>query len=152
MLVHRQRSWTRISAAAFVCYRWDGRRARLYVHLRAGTYNQESLVDVVKQLRRHFRGEKVLLLWDGLSGHKSKLMNAHLERQRSWLKVERLPAYAPDLNPVEGVWANLKGRELANRCDLETSDTVAAAQSGIARIRSAQHLLVGFLAHAGLSF
>jgi hypothetical protein len=28
--------------------------------------------------------------------------------------VERLPAYAPELNPVEGLWSSLKGVELAN--------------------------------------
>ena len=152
VLVHRQRSWTRISAAAFICYRWDGSRARLYVHLRPGSYNEESLIEVLKDLRRHFRGQKVILLWDGLSGHKSTLMRAHLAEQLSWLTVERLPAYAPDLNPVEGLWSNVKGRELANRCDLETADTVAAARTGIARVRSNQQLLFSFLHHAGLSF
>lgn len=151
VLVHRQRSWTRISAAAFTCYRWDGGRARLYVSLRPGSYNEESLIEVLKDLRRHFRGGKVLLIWDGLSGHWSKLMREHIDQQRSWLTVARLPAYAPDLNPVEGVWANLKGRELANRCDLETVETVAAAKTGIARIRSNRQLLFSFLAHAGLS-
>ncbi len=130
VLVHRQRNWTRISAAAFVCYRWDGRRARLYVHLRPGSYNEESLIDVLKDLRRHFRGEKVLLLWDGLSSHQSKLMRSYLEGQNSWLTAERLPAYAPDLNPAEGLWANLKARELANRCDLEIADTVGACTAG----------------------
>jgi hypothetical protein len=35
-------------------------------------------------------------------------MRAHLEQQRGWLTVERLPAYAPELNPVEYLWANLK--------------------------------------------
>ena len=151
VLVHRQRSWTRISAAAFTCYRWDGSRARFYVHLRSGSYNEESLIEVLKDLRRHFRGQKAILIWDGLSGHKSKLMLAHLEQQRRWLTVERLPAYAPDLNPVEGFWANLKGRELANRCDLETADTVAAARAGITRVRSNQQLLFSFLRHAGFS-
>jgi transposase len=35
---------------------------------------------------------------------------------RDWLEPEFLPAYAPELNPVEGVRANLKGGELANLC------------------------------------
>ena len=41
-------------------------------------------------------------------------MQAYLRAQRSWLTVERLPGYAPDLNPVELLWGNVKGRELAN--------------------------------------
>ena len=41
-------------------------------------------------------------------------MRSFLATQRDWLVVERLPGYAPDLNPVEQVWSNLKGNELAN--------------------------------------
>jgi transposase len=78
-------------------------------------------------------------------------MRSYLEQQAEWLTVERLPAYAPELNPSEGLWANLKGRELANRCDLEIAATVAAAEAGIQRVRSNQQLLFGFLCQTGLS-
>jgi transposase len=37
-------------------------------------------------------------------------MRAFLAIQRDWLVVERLPAYAPDLNPVEALWFNLRAR------------------------------------------
>jgi transposase len=43
-------------------------------------------------------------------------MREFLAKQGPWLQVARLPAYAPELNPAQGLWANLKGRELANRC------------------------------------
>ena len=43
-------------------------------------------------------------------------MLAHLASQRHWLTAERLPGYAPDLNPVESIFGNVKGRELANHC------------------------------------
>jgi len=152
VLRHRQRHWQRISAAAALCYRWDGGRARLYFHLRPDSYNDLGLIDFLHQLRRAFRGQAVLLLWDGLSGHRSKVMQAFLATQSRWLEVERLPAYAPDLNPAEGLWANLKGRELANRCDLEVSHSVAAAHRGVRRIRGNQQLLFGFLRQTGLSF
>jgi transposase len=33
---------------------------------------------------------------------------------QAWLRVFRLPAYAPDLNPVEGIWSVLKRGVLAN--------------------------------------
>jgi transposase len=65
--------------------------------------------------------------------------------------VERLPAYAPELNSVEGLWANLNGAELANY----TADTLAEvadqAQRGIQRVCASDSLVVGFLAHTGLS-
>jgi acyl-CoA synthetase (AMP-forming)/AMP-acid ligase II len=47
------------------------------------------------------RIDKATLLWDGLPAHRSHAMGAWLGRQRSWLVVEPLPGYAPELNPVE---------------------------------------------------
>jgi putative transposase len=61
-------------------------------------------------------GQKAILLWDGLPAHKSRVMKEYLLQQRNWLRVERLPGYAPDLNPVEMLWGKIKGQELANRC------------------------------------
>jgi DDE superfamily endonuclease len=66
------------------------------------------------QLRAFLGGQKATLVWDGLPAHRSLAMRHWLGCQRSWLVVEPLPGYAPDLNPVEGLWANLKGTELAN--------------------------------------
>jgi hypothetical protein len=131
VLVHRHGNWQRISVAAAVCYRWDGQRARLYFDLRPGSYNDQGLIEFLRNVRRHFRGQRVLLLWDGLAAHRSRAMHDYLASQAHWLlQVERLPAYAPELNPVEGLWANLKGTELANRCDLQINQTIDAAQSG----------------------
>ena len=62
-------------------------------------------------------------------------MRAWLGRQRSWLAVEPLPAYAPELNPVEAVWSSLKGVELANLAGEGLDDVIAAAERGIHRIR-----------------
>ena len=76
------------------------------------------------------------MLWDGLPAHRSKAMAAWLRRQRSWLVVEPLPGYAPDLNPVEALWSNLKGVELVNLADETVHDVIAAAERGVQRIRA----------------
>jgi transposase len=143
-------NWKRISMAAAVAYRWDGGRARLYFQTRPGTYNDESLIEFVRDLRRHFRSQRVILLWDGLPSHRSRRMQEFLARHIGWLQVERLPAYAPELNPVEGLWANLKGRELANRCEDEIETVDLVARVGARRVRGNQGLLLGFLRHTGL--
>jgi transposase len=36
--------------------------------------------------------------------------------QQDWLTVERFPAYAPELNPVEYLWSSVKGKDVANLC------------------------------------
>jgi transposase len=90
-------------------------------------------------------------VWDGLPAHRSLAMAAWLGRQRSWLVVERLPGYAPDLNPVEGLWANLKGIELANLAADALEEVTAAAERGIQRIRHSHWLAYSFLRQCGLS-
>jgi hypothetical protein len=88
---------------------------------------------------------------NGAACFRCAAIKAFVHRQRNWLVVERLPAYVPELNPVEGLWSNLKGGELANRCDDTIDATVAAATTGVERVRSNQQLLFAFLAKSGLS-
>jgi len=144
-------AWKRASMAAALGYHPNGTKARLCFHLQPDSYDTDTLIGVLEQLKGFYAGHRVVLIWDGLSSHWSHKMRAHLAAQRDWLKVERLPAYAPELNPVEYLWANLKGRELANG----TADTVAEvaiqAQEGIQRVCASDSLVVGFLAHTGLS-
>ena len=144
-------AWKRASMAAALGYHPAGSKARLCFHLQADSYDTDSLIEVLNQLAAFYAGHRVVLLWDGLSSHWSHKMRAHLDAQRHWLTVERLPAYAPELNPVEYLWANLKGTELAN-CTGDTIAQVAGqAQHGIQRVCDSDSLVVGFLAHTGLS-
>jgi hypothetical protein len=65
--------------------------------------------------------------------------------------VEPLPGYAPELNPVEALWSNLKGIELANLAADALDEVTAAAERGIQRIRQTHHLAYSFLHYCGLS-
>jgi DDE superfamily endonuclease/Winged helix-turn helix len=103
------------------------------------------------ELRRFVGGEKATLLWDGLPSHRSTAMGAWLNRQRSWLVVERLPAYAPELNPVEGLWSSLKTCELANLSGPTLAEVIDQAHRGIQRVRQTPHLAYSFLRRTGLS-
>jgi DDE superfamily endonuclease len=150
VLRHRM-AWKRASMAAALGYHADGTKARLCFHLQPDSYDTDSLIVVLEQLAGFYAGQRVVLLWDGLSSHWSHKMRAHLDTQRAWLAVERLPAYAPELNPVEYLWANLKGEELAN-CGGDTIAEVADhAQHGIQRVCDSDSLVLGFLAHTGRS-
>ena len=78
-------------------------------------------------------------------------MGAWLRRQRSWLVVEPVPAYAPESNPVEPLWAASRGVELANLAGDTLDEVIAAAERGIARIRATHHLGFSILRYCGLS-
>jgi len=145
-------NWSTISVCAALGFRWDGQHCRLFFQTREGTYNTESLIAFLQDLKRHLRGKKAILVWDGLPAHKSQAMKEYLHSQRSWLRVEPLPGYAPDLNPVETLWGNVKGQELANRCSEDLDEVVTAVRSGFKRVQKSGTLPFSFLKHAGLTF
>jgi transposase len=137
--------------AAGLCYGSCGGGASLAFHRHPDAYDTDSLIGALEGLRRFLGGQKATLLWDGLPAHLSRAMHAWLRRQRSWLVVEPLPAYAPELNPVEPLWSSLKGVELANLAGDTLDDVTAAAERGIHRIRHTHHLAYSFLRCCGLS-
>jgi transposase len=145
-------NWKKQSVCAALSFRWDGRRSRLWFQTRPGSYTTESLIGFLQALRRHRRRRKTILVWDRLPAHTSRKMRAWLRSQRRWFHVEWLPGYAPDLNPLEALWGNVKDRELANRCASDLHDATEALRKGLARVRRSDNLPYAFLHHAGLSF
>ena len=137
--------------AAALCYGSRGGGAALAFHHQVGAYDTETLSSALEGLRRFLGGQKATLVGDGLPAHRSLAMRSWVRRQRPWLVVEPLPGYAPELNPVEGLWANLKGRELANRCCADRRELIATAQVGSIRARRDPDLLRSFLAGTGLT-
>ena len=89
------------------------RRVGLYFANRIdGYFDTEAVVRFLRDLLRALVG-KVVVVWDGGPNHKGPAMRAFLTRNKR-LRLERLPPYAPQLNPVEAVWSWLKYGQLAN--------------------------------------
>jgi putative transposase len=144
-------NWKRLSMAAALAYAHDCSTARIVFHTRAGAYNDESLIEFLSAVHDELAGAKVTLIWDGLPSHRSRTMQAWIRRQRRWLVVERLPGYAPELNPAEALWGNVKGGELANLCANSIDEAAGAAYAAIDRIRDDTDLAFAFLRRSGLS-
>jgi DDE superfamily endonuclease len=104
----------RISVAGLACYR-PGHRSRLIYRLhfyrgRKGetkAFTWTEYRDLLIAAHRQLPGGVVVLVWDNLNVHLGTELRAFTGAQ-AWLRVFRLPAYAPDLNPVEGIWSVLK--------------------------------------------
>jgi transposase len=142
-------NWKRLSLAGALAYEPDGSDAHLFFELRPGAYNDETLIAFLSELNE-VEQRNVLLIWDGLPSHRSRRMSAWIASQRHWLSVERLPGYAPDLNPIENVWGNLKSQELANLCSNTIDQVAHIAEGGLDRIGSDAALCFAFLRHSGL--
>jgi transposase len=144
-------NWKKLLVCLALGFRWDGRRHQLWFRTSPGSCNRHRVLAFLQALARHVRGRRVFLIWDQLPAHKSALVRDYLHAQRHWLHVEWLPGYAPELNPAELLWGNIKGRELANRCSEDLADAAAALRRGMTRVRYST-LAWSFLRHSGLSF
>jgi hypothetical protein len=62
--------------SAALAFRPGGTEAALVFQCKKDAYNTDSLIEFAQDLRGHFPGEKVTVIWDRLSAHKSKAMTA----------------------------------------------------------------------------
>ena len=124
-------------------------RLRLFLSLRPGAINAEAVIGFLRSLRRHLRGP-VLLIWDGLPAHRSKVVREHVTAQRRWLTIEQLPGYAPELNPLEDLWANLDACKLANFVPDDLDRLARQVRRGVRRVRRRPELPWAFPKHTRL--
>ena len=100
---------------------------------------------------RRMVGGDLLAVWDGSPIHRSKQIKALLAGGGSrFVEVERRPAYAPDLNPDEGLWQHLKGVELRNLCCMDLDHLSTELSLAVKRLRKRPSLIQSFFAGAGL--
>ena len=66
------------------------------------------------------------------------------------LRVEWLPAYAPDLNPTEQAWNRTKRTDLGNFLPGDTIDLRRAVRRSLRHTATEQKLLRSFFKHAKL--
>ena len=121
-------NWKRLSAIGAVAWRPGQATTRLLLSARPGSISTPEVIEFLRNLRRHVHGP-VVILWDGLPCHRSTQTQGHIASQASWLAVERFPAYAPELNPLEYLWAALKSKHMANY----SPDTIAELDEHLSR-------------------
>jgi transposase len=95
---------------------------RLFLQVREDSYDAAAVVGFLRVVLRKLNG-KILVIWDGSPIHRSQAVKAFLKGGAAKrLHLERLPGYAPDLNPDEGIGSYLKRVELANACCRDLSE------------------------------
>lgn len=87
---------------------------RLYLAGQDQPFSSEDIVWFLSKLCSRYRKRDLLVIWDGAAIHRSQTVKAFLSRKAGRVHLERLPAYSPELNPVELLWSHLK-RSLKNR-------------------------------------
>jgi transposase len=120
-----------------------------YFQMFEKSIGSEQVIEFLKHLLRHIPGD-LLLVWDRLPAHRSRLTQEFIRNQRDRLVIEYLPPYAPELNPVEYLWAHCKHHELPNVCAKNLWDLSEGARRTLKRMRRRPRLIVAFCQQSSL--
>jgi transposase len=122
---------------------------KFYFRLFPGSIRSPQVVEFLKHLLRHISG-KVLVIWDGLRSHRSRMVGEFVSSTNDRLTIEFLPAYAPELNPVEYLWGYWKQHELPNFCPKNFFELSHHARKALCRMRRRPTLVAAFWKQAEL--
>jgi transposase len=123
---------------------------KLYFHGQDGAINSADVVAFLEHLLREVPG-RMVVIWDGAPIHRSHVIKEFLTNGAAQrMHLERLPAYAPELNPDEGVWQQLKGVELRNLCCFDLRHLWDELRTAVKRVRRQPRILKGCFTGAGL--
>jgi putative transposase len=149
MIRQRTNTYRKVSVIAVLVVSPRRDRVRLVFRLHPNTnINAATVVSFLCHLGRHLRGP-CLLLWDRFPAHRGRVVKAWLGRRKAW-RSEFLPAYAPELNPVENVWGYLKTNARANETVFDLDDLTDSARHHGRVLQRRERLLRSFLKHSAL--
>ena len=127
----------------------DGHKIKLTTHSYRHSLCGEQVVAFLKQLLRIVPGE-IVLVWDNHPIHKRHLVQDFIA-QNPRLHVYRFPTCAPELNPVEFVWAQVS-EYTANFAPHNMTELCTRIENGVARTRNSAKRLAACLAGCELSW
>lgn len=149
-IVRSTGSWKNISATGIVATTAQMKRVRALCTFTWGGVKKENTVQTLRHLTAHIKGT-IALFWDGLAQHRALVVRDFLRvHKKRFVMVERFPAYAPELNPQEYVWASSKTKDFAGYVPEESDDLLHRAKQSIKRIQRSPDILRGALRASGL--
>lgn len=136
-------NWKSLSAVAGLTL------LNFYFRLYPGSVKGEQVVDFLAALMRHIH-QPLIVVWDGLPAHRSRLVRDYIASLNGRIEIEYLPPYAPELNPVEFIWAYWKQHELPNVCPKDFWSLNQDARRTLRRMRRRPRLIAAFWKQASL--
>lgn len=125
-------------------------RGKVYALVRPRSLNGLDTIEFLLHLGR-LAGDRLLVVWDGSPIHRRAEVSAFVAEARGAIVVERLPSYAPDLNPVEWLWRHLKEVELRNLSCLDLEQLHLEFHLALGRVRQKPRLMRSFFEGAELA-
>lgn len=143
-VIQQSFTWKQMSAIAGLSW-W-----RFYFRFVDGAVRSAQIIEFLSALKRQIR-RKLLIVWDGVGAHKSRQVREWLEQQNGRIAIAFLPPYAPELNPVEAIWAYLKKHEIANLCPSTLTEVSNFARRRLKSMQRRPSLIRAFWQQAELA-
>jgi transposase len=125
-------------------------QGKIYSLVRPTSLSGLHSIEFLMHLGR-LAGDRLLVIWDGSPIHRRDWVREFVEEAAGKIHLERLPAYAPDLNPVEWLWRHLKLVEMANLTCLDLEQLHMELHLALGRVREKGRLVPSFFEGAGLA-
>jgi transposase len=147
-----QRAWDRydrLSVIGAVALSPSRRRISTPFRIHDDHVRTDEVVSFVKQLRRAWR-RPLVICWDRWQVHRSAAKRLAASRVKN-IHYEWLPAYAPELNPVEPRWSHAKFGKLANFVPDDTLHLKRSVRSTLKNHSHNHHIKLSFFKAAQLT-
>jgi hypothetical protein len=149
ILLQRGRSHKKVSAIAAIVVSPHARKVNLYFRLHKNTSIYAHLVKAFLWQLSQQISERFIIVWDRLNTHRARIVIAWIA-SRKHVSQAFFPPYAPELNPVEYVWGNVKTNPMANLPETDVKDLAYTAYRFTRKLQCNQQVLKSFLKHSSL--
>jgi transposase len=124
---------------------------RIYLGGQDRPFNSQDIIWFLDRLCSRYRKRNLLVIWDGAAMHRSQIVKDWLSKRAGRVHLERLPAYSPELNPVELVWSQLK-RSLKNQVFSNLVQLTKAVLAQLAQLHTQSKLITAFFRKKEVAF
>ena len=108
---------------------------QLYFEVHRDDLSGTEVIWFLEQLLEEIRG-RILVVWDNIGIHRSAEVATFLWMHQGRLTVRRIPPYAPELNPDEGIWDVIKNDQLGNYCPQSFDELEATVQRELRALKA----------------
>ena len=124
----------------------------LSYQIQDGSYQGDDVVRFLRQVRGIYP-TTLTMIWDGASIHRGEAVNTFLRMENHGvIQLEQLPAYSPELNADEQVWASVKEHELQNVCCKTCDELTPHVIAAFERLKQRPDLIRSFFKHPKVGF
>jgi len=151
ILYQKTCSHKKVSIIGALCIAPRKNRLSMYFRLHPdANIASDAVKDFLRCLLKELQGQ-IIIVWDRFQPHRSKKVQSLLANRPRRLHFDYFPPYAPELNPVEYVWAHTKMNPLANATAMELDTLATGTRSSMRSLQKKQPLLRAFFKKCGLS-